>query len=80
MRWESLGKKQDVSRVLSSLKAKPLKKREHSPNYFSAYFNKTLTYNKRIGYSFGCDWREKFCGKVEQWGFLRGCRLKSCLS
>ena len=34
-------------------------------------------YNKRIGDSIGCDWREEFCGKVEQiMGFLRG-RLRA---
>ena len=27
-------------------------------------------YNKRVGDSFGCDWREKFCEKVKQSGFL----------
>ena len=29
-------------------------------------------YNKRIGDSFVCDWREKFCGKVEQGAFCEG--------
>ena len=36
-------------------------------------------YNKRIGDSFGCGWREKFCGKVEQTVLLQGRRLRSCL-
>ena len=30
-------------------------------------------YSKWIGDSIGCDWREEFCGKVEQiMGFLQG--------
>ena len=43
-------------------------------------WQQAIQYNKRIGNSFGCDWREKFCKKSKAKGFLQGRRLRSRLS
>ena len=48
--------------------------------YSSVIFYETLRnlrqrvtkYDKRMGDIFGCDWKERFCGKVEQRCFPRG--------
>ena len=53
-----------------------------SPQLFSMKPCEILSkkYNKRIGDSLCCGWREKFCGKVEERGFQRGRQLRSRLS